>query len=97
MNKDNISQKIADNIRVICKHKGKRIGDIETYIGKQRGYFSRQNRKISLDTAYKVSVYFGIPITDLIETDYAEYYRNEERQKEIAELEKRLAELKGEE
>lgn len=90
-----------DNVRMIAKHKGLKIGDLERDIGKWAGYFSR-DPLVHLEDAVKISRVLGESLEDIMFKDYEEEYRiqaiNDRREQikvEIALLKKELAEIGG--
>lgn len=68
MDKENVSLRVVENIKLLCKLHNLKIGELEDVVGVSQGYFSRfkiNTRNMSLDTAYKVSQHFNISMDEL--------------------------------
>lgn len=90
-----------ENVKAIAKHKGIKLGSVEHFIERPRGYFSRKPI-VSLEDAITVSQMFGESLEDMISKDYSQIYKYEEMKqrreqllKEIEELKKELKEMGG--
>ena len=101
----NVNKKFSGNVKNICRLNNTKIGDLERAVGVRLGYFARHAEKgygLSLDIAYKVSAYFGIPINELIEGNYEsallklEIKKVEQRLRALQEEEQRLKRCKYE-
>lgn len=91
--------KFNENVRLICKHKGIKLGECERFIGKAAGYFSR-NPNITLRDAKALSVFLNESLEDLMTRDYAKEFRKqaiiqrrEQIKKDIARLNKELEDI----
>ncbi len=80
----NISEKIYENVKALCKMNDKNMGYIETEIaGVSVGYLSREQKNISVKCVYNIAEYFGITVNNLIEKDYWEEYKQTLAEKEL--------------
>lgn len=84
-------KKFSENVRYLCKQKGKSIGELETEIGVSKGYLSRivnLEKAINLANLYKVSQILETTIDDLISKDMYLEWKIQELEKELDSLKK---------
>lgn len=59
---------IYDNIRLLCRDKGRKISELETELGFPRSSIAKWNENIpSVLKVKKVADYFGVTIEELLE------------------------------
>ena len=86
-----ISERVASNARMLCKYKGKNIGDMEAAAGISTGLLSRckGRAKLPVDVCYALAEYLGVTVDQLISNELI-------RNARITELKAELARLMGE-
>lgn len=95
-------QKLAiKNIRFLVKRQGKKLGDMEEWIGVTRGYFSRcdndSEKRISLVLMIMAADYVETPLQDLMSGDMAKKLELADIETQLTELESRRIKLLREE
>lgn len=90
-----VSERIARNVKAMCRYRKLNISDVEKQCGVARGYFSvvvKRQHTMQIDIVCAAAAALDMTVDELIRLDP----QKAERERRIAELKAELVELEGE-
>ena len=94
--KNEINDRIVNNIYHLCEMKSIKIGDMERKIGVRIGYFSRKKKSqstVGLLELYEATELLGVSLDEITNKNMYKDFAKEKLKKELVEIEKRKSEI----